>query len=75
MENECTCKKPKKYQCDKTFKHLDFKNILESHESVKLYCHFFNNKKTSFGDKYIFLHDDAFSKMIDLFHQSIFVLR
>ena len=66
MENECTCKKNhKKYQGDKTFKFLH----------LELYCHFFDNEKTPFKDKYICLHNDAFSKIIYLFHQSIFVLR
>ena len=49
-------------KCEKTFVYLDIKkkHVLIAHENVKLYCHFFNNKKTCpFNDKCIFLHQDS----------------
>ena len=61
----------KKYQCekcDKSFKYLDIKkkHVLIAHEKTKLYCHFYNNRKTCpFDEECIFLHEDAnFCKLI-----------
>ena len=53
-----------KYQCDqceKSFQYLDIKkkHILVTHEKTKLYCHFFNNRKTCpYDDRCVFLHED-----------------
>ena len=55
----------KKYPCnvcDKTFKYLDImnKHVQIVHEKAKLYCHFFNNKKTCPYDKEcVFLHENS----------------
>ena len=49
-------------QCEKTFKYADIKkkHIQISHENVKFYCHFFNNKKTCpYDDECVFLHEDS----------------
>ena len=58
-------KKHKEYkceQCSKTFPYLNIKNkhIQISHENLKLYCHFYNNKKICpFDEECVFLHEDA----------------
>ena len=49
-------------QCSKTFPYLNTKNkhIRIRHENIKLYCHFYNNKKTCpFDEECVFLHEDA----------------
>ena len=48
--------------CDKRFKFQDIrdKHVKIAHESLKIYCHFFNNGKTCpFNDECVFLHEDA----------------
>ena len=58
-------KSHKKYQCDycdKTFLYENFKDkhITAVHEHLKLYCHYFNNKKVCpFDTQCIFLHEDS----------------
>ena len=57
-----THKKFKCDKCDKSFKFLELltKHIKISHENVKLYCHFFNNKKVCpFKEECLFLHEEA----------------
>ena len=49
-------------KCDKSFKFLELltKHVKISHENVKLYCHFFNNKKVCpFKEECLFLHEEA----------------
>ena len=49
-------------QCGKEFKYLDTmeKHVKVAHEKCKLYCHYFNNKKTCpFDKECVFLHEDA----------------
>ena len=48
--------------CDKKLKyeHLKTKHTTATHKNVKLYCHYFNNKKNCpFADQCIFLHEDS----------------
>ena len=58
-------KNHKKYQCDycdKTFLYENFKqkHTTAVHEHLKLYCHYFNNKKVCpFDTQCIFLHEDS----------------
>ena len=55
----------KKYPCnlcDKTFKYLDImkKHVLIVHEKAKLYCHFYNNRKTCpYDAECVFLHENS----------------
>ena len=49
-------------QCGKQFKYLDTmeKHIKIVHDKCKLYCHYFNNRKTCpFDKECVFLHEDA----------------
>ena len=54
-DHECSvCEKKFKYQETKS------KHMRIAHENLKLFCHFFNNKKTCpFSKDCIFLHEDA----------------
>ena len=48
--------------CDKRFKFQDIKDkhVKIAHESLKIYCHYFNNSKTCpFDNECVFLHEDA----------------
>ena len=48
--------------CDKRFKFQDIrdKHVKIAHESLKIYCHYFNNSKTCpFDIECVFLHEDA----------------
>ena len=55
----------KKYSCDyceKTFRYEDTKDkhTKITHENLKLFCHYFNNKKDCpFNDECVFLHEDS----------------
>ena len=54
-ENKCDV-------CDKTFKSEDVKtkHVKISHESLKLFCQYYNNRMDCpYGTKCVFLHDDA----------------
>ena len=49
-------------QCEKMFNYQDImkKHILIPHENAKLYCHFYNNKKTCpYNDECVFLHEHS----------------
>ena len=49
-------------QCDKSFKYLEIleKHIKITHEDLKIYCHYFNNKKSCpFNEECLFLHKEA----------------
>ena len=49
-------------QCSKTFKNQDImeKHAKISHGNLKIYCHFFNNKKSCpYEQECIFIHEDA----------------
>ena len=55
--NEYKCE-----QCEKTFKYEDIKqkHIKISHEHFKIYCNFYNNRKTCpFGDNCVFVHEKS----------------
>ena len=56
----------KRYECEECDKRFKFETILEKHveavhEDVKLYCHYFNNKKESpHGDEEcLYLHEES----------------
>ena len=49
-------------QCEKTFKYLDVKtkHVQVKHQNAKLYCHYFNNRKTCpYEDECVFLHEHS----------------
>ena len=55
----------KNYQCDQCSKNFKYKELLRkhvkiTHESFKLYCHYFNNKKICpYNEECVFLHEEA----------------
>ena len=49
-------------QCDKSFKYLEIleKHTKITHENLKIYCHYFNNKKRCpYNEECLFLHEEA----------------
>ena len=55
----------KNYQCDQCSKNVKYEDLMRKHvkiyhENVKMYCHYFKNKKScSYTDDFVFLHQES----------------
>ena len=51
MDDESHVKTNKKYECERCDKYVDLKkkHVLNKHDNVKLYCHYYNNAVFAVG--------------------------
>ena len=68
-----------KFECDECEKEFTYEAVLvkhkeEAHESVELFCHYFNNDKDCpFDDQCIFIHEESPFVSLEIFVRENFV--